>query len=182
LSNGDGSIWKLILRQAQYTGIGGMLYFLFSWLSLNTFQFGISNITFRPAAAILVLVGILYGPIAGFFAGVFGKALIDFVAGWGFYWNGILSYGLIGLIPGFLQIAFKDFRSTQHILRAVLWGGFGVLCSALFFFVTEAFFGGIKYEVAFRNFFLPEFIGNLVIVIIFLPLFMIVLAVMIRKN
>ena len=162
--------------------IGAVLYFIVSWLSFAFFQPSISNITFRPATVILVLFGVLYGPWVGLFAGLFGKTLIDTISGWGFNWYGSIAYGLIDFVPGLTSIVIKDFRSSRNLLKTILWGGLGVLIGTLFLFVVEIYLSDINLKVAFLDFFLPEFVGNLTVVIILLPLLLIVIRSLNRSK
>jgi uncharacterized membrane protein len=187
------NVLRWITRQLLYGVIGALLYLISSRM-LTFFQPSINNITFHPAAIIVVLSGVLYGPWVGLISGSFGKTLADVISGWGFNWYGSVAYGLIGFVPGLIYLIRKDFRPSRDILRALLWGGLGVLVGALFLFVVELFLsdinlkvallrylqpepaasliGDINLNVAFRDFFLPEFVGNLTVVVLLLPLFL----------
>lgn len=182
LFKGNGNIWKFLIRQILYILAGGVLYFIISMLGSAYFEPAIRNVTFRPATVILVLFGILYGPWVGLLAGIAGKGLTDFVSGWGFYWNGILAYGLIGFIPGFFKMALDELRTTRNILKAIGVGALAVLTGALFFSTTEARFSDLNLPDAIRNFFWPEFLGNLTVVVILLPLLIMAIVVIDRKR
>ena len=117
---------------------------------------------------------VTYASRAGSTAGVadaIGKTLADVAAGWGFYWNGSVAYGLIGFVSGLVRITFPELRYPRNILRAILWGALGIFLAAIFLSMSASFLGDVDLVSAFRAFFWPEFAGNLVVVIIFLPLF-----------
>jgi energy-coupling factor transport system substrate-specific component len=177
----DQSLVKFFVRQLIYSIAGAGLYFLLSWLSFTTRLPGFSNVTFRPASVILVLFGVLFGPWVGLLSGVIGKTLADVVAGWGFYWNGSIAYGLIGFVSGFVKIAFPELHPPRNILRAVLAGALGILFAAIFLSASASYLGDVDLASAFRAFFWPEFAGNLVVVIILLPLLIVAISAIQRK-
>lgn len=177
----DERVVTFILRLLFYGAAGAGLYFFLSWLSVPASQPGFSNVTFQPASVIPVLFGILYGPWVGLLSGGVGKTLADVAAGWGFYWNGSVAYGLIGFIPGLAKIVFPELRLTRNILRAVLWGALGVFLGALFLSVSAAYLGDVHLTSSLRSFFWPEFAGNLLVVIILLPLLLMALSAIVQK-
>ena len=178
----DGNIWAFLFRQILYIALGALLYFIISWLNVSYFQMGVRNVSFYPATAIVALFGVVFGPLVGLFTGLLGKTALDYVADWGFYWNGILAYGLIGLIAGFGKVAIQDFRSIRQIAGAILWSCVGALVGALVLAVPEVFLGEISLKIALLNNFLPEFIGNLVVIVVLLPLSMLAVAALNRNQ
>lgn len=182
LFRGDRGFWKPLLRQLFYIGAGAGLYFIISWLSLVFNEPGIHNVTLRPAAVIPALFGVLYGSWVGLFAGVIGKTLSDVIAGWGFYWFGSAAYGWIGFIPGLFMMWLKDWRPTRYTAKAIVTGVLGVFVGALFLYIIEAYVGEVSLRDALSSYFLPEFIGNVIVIISLLPLLLLGFAVINRKE
>jgi energy-coupling factor transport system substrate-specific component len=182
LFRGDRGFWKPLLRQLFYIGAGAGLYFFISWLTLVFNVSGIHNVTLRPAAVIPALFGVLYGPWVGLFAGVLGKTLSDLIAGWGFYWFGSVAYGLIGFIPGLLMMWLKDRSPTRYTAKTIFSGVLGVFVGALFLYTAEAYIGEVSLRDALSSYFLPEFIGNVIVIIILLPLLLLGFAAITRKE
>jgi len=178
----DEGFWKPILRQLFYIAAGAGLCFSLSWLSFIFFEPGIQDVILRPAAVIPALFGVLYGPWVGLFAGVFGKALSDVIGGWGFYWYGSVAYGLIGFIPGLLIMLLKDWSTTRSPAKAVFAGVLGVFVGALFLYLTEAYVSEVSLRDAISGYFLPEFIGNVIVVLLLLPLLLLGFVAIQRKG
>jgi energy-coupling factor transport system substrate-specific component len=109
-------------------------------------------------------------------AGFIGNTLGDAITGWGFFWNWSLGNGLMGMIPGLIMAAIKDFRARPDIIKAVLWGLLGIAVGMLFASLTEIFVGGIDLNTALVGYFLPAFAGNVVVTIILLPILMVAFA------
>lgn len=172
----DKSTWEFGTRQVVYGAIGAALYGVFSWAT-NIFPLpAAGNVTFRPAVAVLIFFGVAYGPWVGLLAGFIGNTLGDALSGWGFYWNWSLGNGLMGMIPGLVMAAIKDFRAQGDIIKAVLWGIGGIAVGMLFASLTEMFVGGIDINTALVGYFTPAFIGNTVVTVILVPVLMIAFA------
>jgi len=134
------------------------------------------NITFRPAVAVLVFFGAAFGPWVGLLAGFFGNTIGDWFAGWGFYWHWSLGNGLMGMVPGLIMASIKDFKARPEIIKAVGWSILGIAVGMLFASVMEKFTGGIDWNTAIVGYFVPAFLGNLVVTVILLPILMIAFA------
>lgn len=176
MNNNDKSTWEFGTRQVVYGAIGAALYGVFSWAT-NIFPLpAAGNVTFRPAVAVLIFFGAAYGPWVGLLAGFIGNTLGDMLSGWGFYWNWSLGNGLMGMIPGLIMVALGNFRARSEIIKAVGWGTLGIIVGMLFASLTEMFVGGIDFKTALVGYFVPAFIGNLVVTVILLPILMIAFA------
>jgi len=172
----NNSTWEFGTRQVVYGAIGAALYGVFSWAT-NIFPLpAAGNVTFRPAVAVLIFFGVAYGPIVGLLAGFIGNTIGDGLSGWGFYWNWSLGNGLMGMVPGLISAAINDFKAQSNIMKAVGWGVLGIAVGMLFASLTEMFTSGIDITTAVGGYFVPAFIGNLVVVAILLPILMIAFA------
>lgn len=93
--------WTVTSRTIVFGAIGAALYGALGALS---FVLPGTLVSIRPAIALIPFVGLRFGPIAGFFTGAVGNAIVDQILGYGFltYWNWSLANGLIGLLAGLL--------------------------------------------------------------------------------
>jgi energy-coupling factor transport system substrate-specific component len=174
--NDNKSTWEFGTRQVVYGAIGAALYGVFSWAT-NIFPLpAAGNVTFRPAVAVLIFFGAASGQWVGLLAGFIGNTLGDMLSGWGFYWNWSLGNGLMGMVAGLVMAAITDFRARADIIKAVGWGTLGIIVGMLFASLTEMFVGGIDLSTALGGYFLPAFLGNLVVTVILLPILMIAFA------
>ena len=178
----DKSTWEFGTRQVVYGAIGAALYGVFSWAT-NIFTLpAAGNVTFRPAVAVLIFFGVAYGPWVGLLAGFIGNTLGDALTGWGFYWNWSLGNGLMGMLPGLAMAAINDFKARGDIIKAVTWGAIGIAVGMLFASLTEMFVGGIDLNTALVGYFVPAFLGNLVVTVILLPILMIAFAAVASRR
>ena len=172
----NNSTWEFGTRQVVYGAIGAALYGALSWAT-NFFPLpAAGNITFRPAVAVLIFFGVAYGPIVGLLAGFIGNTLGDLISGFGFYWNWSLGNGLMGMVAGLIMASITDFKARSQIIKAVGWGALGIAVGMLFASLTEIFMGGIDLNTALVGYFVPAFLGNLVVTAILLPILMIAFA------
>jgi energy-coupling factor transport system substrate-specific component len=170
------SLWGFGTRQVVYGAIGAALYGAFSLLTNLIPLPAAGNITFRPAVAVLIFFGVAYGPWVGLLAGLIGNTLGDMLAGWGFYWNWSLGNGLMGMVPGLAMLMIVNYRDRATIVKAVTWGAIGIAVGMLVASLLEMFTGGIDLSTAFVGYFVPSFLGNLVVTIILLPILMVAFA------
>ena len=82
----------------------------------------------------------------------------------------------MGLIPGLVTAAISNFRAQRDILKAIGWGAVGIGVGMLFASLMEIFVSGADLKIALVNYFLPAFVGNLVVTILFLPILVIAFA------
>jgi energy-coupling factor transport system substrate-specific component len=116
--------------------IGAALYGVLGWATSFLRIPGPFNTSIRPAVAIPMFFGAVFGPWVGFFSGMVGNIIIDLLSGYGFSWNWSLGNGLLGLIAG---LAFVRARGEElPSLRAALtWSVIGTLLAFLFSSVTD---------------------------------------------
>lgn len=91
---------KLSIKTVVAIGIGSAIFVVLSrFASLPT---GVPNTNFETAYAVLALIALLYGPIAGLATGLIGHFLKDILI-WGTPWfSWIICSGIIGLVIGLL--------------------------------------------------------------------------------
>ena len=99
---------------------------------------GIIGITIEPRVQIrfsiyfLSIYSILFGPIVGFFSGVLGHMLTDYILGYGFWLNWVLSSGIFGFCAGLVCIfdgfnIKKGLYNIHHIQMYCLFTIYGFL-------------------------------------------------------
>ncbi|MCA1595254.1 MAG: ECF transporter S component [Chloroflexi bacterium] len=105
-------------RAVVMMAIGAALYGVLStatnWMMLSP----VSPVSLRPAIAIPVLFGVLFGPVVGFFAGAVGNILGDAISGYGVYPTWDLGNGLVGLIAG-LALITRERRQAVNIAATI---------------------------------------------------------------
>lgn len=167
------NLWAFGTRQVVYAAIGAALYGVFSWATNIVPLPAAGNVSFRPAVAVLIFFGVAFGPWVGLLAGLLGTYLGDALTGWGLYWNWSVGGALMGFIPGLIMATITDYRSKRSIGLGILFGAIGIAVGMLFASLTEILVGGIDLNTALIGYFTPAFIGNLVVVIVLLPILMI---------
>ncbi|MBO8163491.1 MAG: ECF-type riboflavin transporter substrate-binding protein [Brevibacillus sp.] len=122
------SVFELSTKTVVVIGIGAVLYGLLSYVT-NFIPVGGNSL--RPAIALLTLMGAMFGPLVGFFAGTFGAMINDLFSGqiW-LHWN--IGNGIIGMFAGFVYL-MKDFDLSRgqvtksHYAWIVVYGLLGNL-------------------------------------------------------
>ncbi|KAB8140370.1 hypothetical protein F8S13_24385 [Chloroflexia bacterium SDU3-3] len=117
---GSPKLWAVGTREVVFMAIGAALYGVLSWLTNSIFQLpSISLVTLRPAIAIPIFFGVLFGPAVGFFVGFVGNILGDALSGWGISPTWDIGNGLIGLVAG-LSLAFRSRKASLNVLTAII--------------------------------------------------------------
>ncbi len=167
------SRWSFGTREVVYSAIGAALYGVLSFATNFVPLPAAGNITFRPAVAIPLFFGIVFGPWVGFLTGFVGNMLGDFISGFGFWWSWDLGNGLMGLITGLMTVPAGSWRDTATILKAELFVILGVIVGMLVPSLLEIPLSGIDFETALIGYFLPAAIGNIVVGLILVPILLV---------
>lgn len=118
LATSASKAWEVGTREVVYMAIGAALYGVLSWI-FNTIPMpSVSNVALRPAIAIPIFFGYVFGPVVGFFTGAVGNILGDFLTGWGVYPAWDIANGLIGFVPG-LVLLFADKKKSLNTLTII---------------------------------------------------------------
>lgn len=114
-------LWEFGTREIVYSAIGAALYGVLLWVSNNLILPGTTLVSFRPPVAIPFFMGIVFGPLVGFFTGAVGNILGDLLSGYGFFWAWDVGNGLMGLIPGLLPlIGVNEIKTGRdYVIAAV---------------------------------------------------------------
>jgi len=113
--------WTVGTRQVVYMAIGAALYGVFAYLFNGTVFAvpSVSLVSIRPAIAIPVFFGYVFGPVVGFFTGAVGNILGDFLTGWGVFPVWDIGNGLIGLVAGLVML-FPDKKKSLNWMTIVV--------------------------------------------------------------
>lgn len=135
------SPWAVTSRTIVFGAIGAALYG-----ALGVFSFilpGTGNVAIRPAIALIPFVGVRFGPVAGFFTGAVGNAIVDQIQGAGFltYWNWSIANGLTGLVAGLLAHYFAEPKKTGPQLARVAIISVVAVIVGMLFTITDIFLG-----------------------------------------
>jgi len=109
--------WNVGTREVVYMALGAALYGVFAWLFNGTVFVvpSVSQVALRPAIAIPILFGYLFGPVVGFFTGAVGNTIGDMLSGWvSPQWS--FGNGLVGLIAGMVMLFGDKKRSLNTVL------------------------------------------------------------------
>lgn len=170
----ENDAWIIGTREVVYMAIGAALYAIFSYLFNGTVFAvpSVSQVALRPAIAIPMFFGYVFGPVVGFFTGAVGNMFGDALTGFGLSPQWSIGNGLIGLIAG-LAALYSDKRKGLNnvlIVSAVLAGIATVLwlvnpnLSNMMFFDPEAGIFGDATISAFAG--LSAVVGLVLVVIV----------------
>jgi energy-coupling factor transport system substrate-specific component len=124
-------------------GIGAALYGI-----LGLWGFAIAPNTYiKPAIALLVIFGALFGPVTGLLVGLLGHTLTDAIAGYGIWWGWVISSGITGLFSGFIinkkGFSIKNGQFTKsHIGFFIAASVSGILLGLIFAGLFDIFIMG----------------------------------------
>jgi energy-coupling factor transport system substrate-specific component len=174
--------WEVGTREVVYMAIGAALYGVLSWLTNALHLPTVSLVSLRPAVAIPLFFGWVFGPVVGFFAGAMGNILGDFLTGWGVFPAWDLGNGLMGLVAGLAHArvpdggrkARREATRTQRPLRlelvnAVLTSWVAVLLGMGFASASSIYINGYTPAQALVRDFVPSAITNLLMALVFVP-------------
>lgn len=167
------SLWDFGTREVVYAAIGAALYGVFSWATNFIPLPAAGNITFRPAVAIPMFFGVVFGPWVGFLTGFVGNMLGDFISGFGFWWSWDLGNGLMGLIPGLIAAGITSYRARSTIIKAEIFVVLGAAVGMLVPSLLEIPISGISFNTAIVGYFLPAAAGNIVVGLILVPILLV---------
>lgn len=139
--------WHVGTREVVYMAIGAALYAVLSFLFNGTVFAvpSVSQVALRPAIAIPMFFGYVFGPVVGFFTGAVGNMFGDALTGFGLSPQWSLGNGLIGMISGMVML-YKDKKKsvdTVLIISAAL-AAIGTLVFLLFRTVPNLLFYDVE--------------------------------------
>ncbi len=167
------NLWDVSSRTIVYAAIGAALYGV-----LGLFDFllpGTTNVSIRPAFAIVTFFGYAFGPVVGLFVGFVGNAIGDQLHGYGFltYWNWSLANGLVGLVAGLAPLFLGAWASSGEISRRAIGGAIaGVIASIVgFLFVfSDIVVGGSSFDAVLTGGYIPVVIADVITSAILVPI------------
>jgi len=129
-------IWEVGTREVVWMAIGAALYAVLSWLFNGTVFFvpSLSQVSLRPAIAIPMFFGYVFGPVVGFFSGAVGNMFGDALTGFGLSPQWSIGNGLVGFIAGLAML----FPSRKKGLDTVFYvSGALVLIAAVIYLLNR---------------------------------------------
>lgn len=163
------SVFALTTKDVVVMGIGSVLYAV---LTAATNFIPLAGVSFRPAVAILVFLGVFYGPVVAFVSGTVGALIMDLIYGsvW-LHWN--IGNGLMGLFIGLVWLT-RNYEEKEKLT-------FGDYAYISLFTIIGCFVGmifaglidvimGTPFSVAVVTWSLPAAISNSIFGIILGPL------------
>ena len=164
-------MWSVGSRTIVYAAIGAALYGV-----LGLFSFllpGTTNVTIRPAFALVAFFGYGFGPLVGLFVGFVGNAVIDQLSGYGFltYWNWSLANGLAGLVAGLAPLYLGRMMMgpiNQRALAGAIAGAVGTVVGFLFVF-SDIIVGGTDFNTLLTTGYIPVVVADVITCAILVP-------------
>lgn len=111
------------LRELKASIIGALVYAGITWFTAFAQLDGIGDsmrVDLRPAVVTPIIIGFLYGPIAGFLTGTVGNLLTDYLLWQEVWWQWSVGNGIMGLLPGFYAMRYSSYYTFKDQLSAFL--------------------------------------------------------------
>lgn len=128
-------------KDVMLMGAGALLYTVVAWLS---YLFPLGDMVLRPAAGIVVLSGLVLGPVVGFVVGFLGDMLTAVFQGsvW-LHWS--IGNGLMGMVAGLLWL-WSDIDSRQALtggdtVKVAVFATAGAFLGSFFAAFVDFLFG-----------------------------------------
>ena len=165
------NLWEVTSRTIVYAAIGAALYGV-----LGLFDFllpGTTNVSIRPAFALVAFFGYAFGPVTGLFVGLVGNAITDQLHGYGFltYWNWSLANGLAGLVAGLAPLYLARWVNGNIRERAIggaIAGVVGSIIGFLFVF-SDVVLSGTSVGTQLTTAYIPVVIADVITTAILVP-------------
>lgn len=153
--------------------VGVLLYGGIAWLTKFSDIAGTVGADIRPAVAIPIFFGFVYGPIVGFVTGMFGNFLGDILLGYitgyplppdfatgnvlrdvsiGYILNWQIGNGLSGMIPGIMALYHRRYYSLGDQVQAFIYMTLGVVVGISFAGITDIWIYDATFEQSFEVF------------------------------
>lgn len=164
-------LWEVTSRTIVYAAIGAALYGV---LSLFSFLLpGTTNVSIRPAFALVPFFGYAFGPLVGLFVGFVGNSIGDQINGYGFltYWNWSLANGLVGFVAGLAPLYVGKLMSGslgQRAIGGAIAGVVGSIVGFLFVF-SDIWVGGQSFESLLTTGYIPIVVADIIVSLILIP-------------
>ncbi len=174
------SRWAVSLREARLAVTGAVLYGVFSYLTNPLLIPGTANVSARPAVTLVFFFGLAFGPWVGFFTGFAGNMLADALTGKIWIWWDI-GNGIMGLLPGLMMFAMKNYRSVSDLVRAEISIVAGAVIGMFAASVSEIWVSNATWSEVLKENFLPVLLPNIVNGLIVIPILMISYSVFVHR-
>ena len=113
------SMKKFSVKTIVAIGIGAALFFvLASYVAIPT---PIPNVKFSLQYAVLAIMSVLFGPVAGLLMGLIGHFLTDLAGGWGIWWSWVICSGLFGLVMGLVGLKLNLEEGEFSVKSGILF-------------------------------------------------------------
>ncbi len=151
-------------------GLGAALYYALSYISIPIGP----NTSLRPAVALLTIIGAMFGPIAGLFAGFIGHALFDALSYGSVWWSWVALSAVLGLSQG-LIFADKSFSvsagqiNKKHIVMMYAYTIIGIVAAGLIAYAGDVFMYGEPADKVWIQIALASVSNFLVVAVIGVP-------------
>lgn len=120
---------KLSIRTIVAIGIGAAVFMILG--RFGSIPTGIPNTSIETSYALLALMSVIYGPIAGFAIGFIGHTLKDLVF-YGMPWfSWVIASGVVGLVIGFSAKRLKIDGGIFEKKQIIIFNIYQIIANAL---------------------------------------------------
>lgn len=120
---------KLSIRTIVAIGIGAAVFMILG--RFGSIPTGIPNTSIETSYALLALMSVIYGPIAGFAIGFIGHTLKDLVF-YGMPWfSWVIASGVVGLVIGFSAKRLKINGGIFEKKQIIIFNIYQIIANAL---------------------------------------------------
>jgi HAMP domain-containing protein len=183
--------WRVGRKELLAMAAGIVLFGLLSWISNFANLAGTVGADIRPAVAIPIIFGFIFGPTVGFVTGMFGNMAYDFLYGYipsppmegsvyatslatvtaTYYLNWQIGNGISGLVPGIMALYHRRYLTWGDQFQALIYMVLGIGLGIGFAAVTDTFiYTDYSLQYSLEAQFVPIFTQNLLSVILFVPI------------
>jgi energy-coupling factor transport system substrate-specific component len=128
-----GNSNTLSIKTIVAIGIGSALFIILG--RFGAIPTGIPQTNIETAYALLALIAILYGPVAGLLVGLIGHTLKDMIFYGSPWFSWVLASAIVGLIIGLAARKFKIHEGEFNNSDIVRFNIFQIIANALAWFV-----------------------------------------------
>lgn len=176
------TLWVFGTREVVYSAIGAALYAVLA-VATNFLQIpAAANVSVRPAVAIPMFFGVVFGPWVGLISGLVGNIIGDLISGYGFWpwWD--LGNGLMGFLPGLIWLTILNYKAGKDILKAEVMVIVGAAVGMFIASVSEIWVSGVTFATTMSTNFTPAFLSNIINGLILVPILMIAYSAIVARS
>jgi class 3 adenylate cyclase/uncharacterized membrane protein len=133
----------------------GLMFVLNRFLALPT---GVPDTSLQLGIPVLAVFAAVLGPLAGFFIGLIGHALVDLSWG-GVWWSWVIASAIFGLFIGLFQKSFKIEEGKFGVRQALIFNGVQIVANIAAYVFINRILDLLIYDEPFDKVSLQSFVA-----------------------